>query len=710
MGTLTPVRRGNLVALAAVAMIATGCTTMNANEPALESHQFDPVPLAEVGREDLKPIEPRSTNELLTAALDALDKANEAQENGDHEGSLQYYTLMLELLIEADLDPDVFYSLRSEFGKIIDVTTEKTLLAKRDTPQPWRPSETPGLVQSDIPIPDPLPERVAKQRDKILKVYPTRFHAGLERSQKYAPYIQARLKEEGLPKDLMWLAMVESQFYSKARSRAGAVGMWQFMASTGRRYDLRVDHYVDERMDWQKSTDAALAYLKDLYNIFGGNWPLAVTAYNKGERGLEKAITAGGGERNLWRLLETAGADRHLRLETKEFYPKLCASILVANSPGAFGFEVKGEEGEDVVVVAVKGSYDLQDLDRASGLPSGTLKTLNPKFLHGCTPPDGTSTVMVPTARKTQFASALNTVTQLKPGFHIVKRGDTVSQIASRYHVGQSELMRVNKISSPKRLRIGQRLMIPGVVTRSSSGGTAVASTSTGSDGRKVYTVRSGDCLSDIAKSQRVSVSNLQQWNNLTKSRIYVGQKLKVSAAGAAPASAPPKGEKRTHVVAKNECIGTIAEKYGVSQSSLMSWNKLTKRSVLRVGQKLAVYGGASASSGAAPSANTTHKVAKGENPWIIAEKYGVSVENFLAWNSLNKKSVLHVGDEYRVAGPASAAADSGPKKIVHVVARGQNPTTIAKRYGVSLSDLFEWNGWSKAPVLQIGNKIVVYK
>jgi membrane-bound lytic murein transglycosylase D len=204
--------------------------------------------------------------------------------------------------------------------------------------------------------------------------------------------------------------------------------------------------------------------------------------------------------------------------------------------------------------------------------------------------------------------------------------------------------------------------------------------------------------------------------------------------------------------VAKGEAVSTIAAKYGVSSKDLMAWNKLTPKSVIKVGDELSVH--ATAKNQTAPgqtddppaSAVITHKVAKGEAVSTIAAKYGVSSKDLMAWNKLTPRSVIRVGDALVVHAPAknqetatpdhgeakgtirlakrevsetttpepktesASTEDNGGQKTTHVVGRGQNPTTIARRYGVSISDLYKWNGWSKQHVLQVGDKVTVYK
>ncbi len=726
------------MAAGTLAVLVAGCTTTSR-----DVHQFKPVPVARVGAVELEPAAPPSAMDLLRAAEEAFRAANAAQEKGDHEAALRQYTLMLEMLIEADLDPAIFYNLRNEFDSILTSTSQQAPLYERMRPAfEGEVAYGPGIM-GDLPIKFPLNERVLTEIGEIQNVQPytENFQAGLNRSAKYGPYIRSELAKAGLPKDLMWLAMVESQFTPKIISRAGAGGMWQFMRSTGRRYNLRIDYYVDERFHWQKCTQAAITYLKDLYELFG-SWPLAISAYNMGEGGIERAIAANGGERDLWTLLDTPPAAYHIRRETKKFYPKLLATIIIANNPERYGFTLEPQAPDPCVSVPVKGPYSLAALDKACGLPSGTLGRLNPHLIRGVSP-SGTYEITVPTDMRTKMLAALKKVPRVtyasgEPGVHVVRPGETISHISQRYRVSAKELMRINKIRSARRLQVGKRLTIPGHA--SAVGGSAGSVRTHG--GSHIYQVKSGDTLYDIAKAEKVTVDDLQKWNNLGgRSRIHIGQRLYVSPPSASSASGT--GTKQNHVVRAGEYPAKIARRYGVQLEDFLRWNKLTKTSKIMIGDKLVVYtdgppeaanirsSGPKTKAALPPgAAKIIHKVAQGDNASVIAAKYGVRTTDVLAWNALTARSILHIGDEcvvyvapegVRKRAQSAEAPPSPPEatpskpeedaeRIVHIVATGQNPTTIARRYGVRLSQLFDWNGWKKAPILHIGDEVVIYK
>lgn len=736
-------------------VLAAGC--------AKDIHQFEPLPPGSVGTADLAaPVEPRSVTELLRDAEKAFQEANAAQERGDHEAALRQYTVMLELLIEADLDPGIFYSLRGEFETVLNTSTRHASVFEHRRRHLFSEEDFGALRgYSEIQIPFPLPERVLAEIDEIQTGYPKNFQAGLDRSQKYLPYIREELRKAGLPEELAWVAMVESLYTPKIVSRAGAGGMWQFMKSTGKRYNLRIDSHVDERFNWQSSTRAAIGYLTDLYQMFDGDWALAVTAYNMGEGGLERAIADNGGDRNLWTLLEAPPAANRIPLEAKKYYARFLATLIVASNPERYGFRTNPQPPENTVRIAVKGMYSLNDLDKAMGLPAGTLEALNPDLIQRVTPPTGEYAVAVPVEHRQTFLAALQKVktVQYAGGTHTVRRGETIAGIAARYGVNGDELMRLNGIRSARHLQTGARLKLPSGAQAASNvlaQGGAPSELDQPAPPR-TYRVKPGDTLYDIARAHRVSVGDIQKWNELGRSaRIQVGRTLYVSdpsvkgetvSEAPAPAAEPVQTaavevekheEEILHTVVAGEYPAAIAAKYGMSLDEFLTLNRLTKTSTIHVGDKLRVRGAAapvaataknepSGETPAAPPAEPklVHKVAQGETAGAIAQRYGVSTKDLLAWNKLTARSVLHIGDElvvYPKGAPATAAASSerivtasatptsDDGRIVHVVARGHNPTTIARRYGVSVSDLFRWNEWPKNHVLRVGDQVVIFK
>jgi membrane-bound lytic murein transglycosylase D len=292
------------------------------------------------------------------------------------------------------------------------------------------------------------------------------------RSGRYLGMIREVLQSRGLPEELAYTAMIESGFNPLAVSRAGAKGMWQFMVGTARRYGLRVDRWIDERLDPKKSTVAAAAYLKDLYNMFG-SWTLAQAAYNAGEMKVIRAIRATGSS-DFWALAKT----NHLHPETKDFVPAIHAATLIAQNPAQYGFEFAEGGPIPVETVSVPPSTDLRRLATKTGIAPDALKALNPVLVRAVTPPNDRWPLAVPAGTRSKVLTALapaprRPTTVAKRGgptrtvgardeieVHVVRPRETVSSIAKQYGVSVVDVLRWNRLQEQARIRPGDRLRI----------------------------------------------------------------------------------------------------------------------------------------------------------------------------------------------------------------------------------------------------------
>lgn len=368
--------------------------------------------------------------------------------------------------------------------------------------------------------------------DRFARDIPDRFATYLARLGRYEEMIRPKLREAGLPQDLIYLAMIESGMNPNAYSHAHAVGMWQFIASTGQRYGLEVNYWVDERRDPEKATDAAIAFLSDLYREFG-SWYLAAAAYNGGPNrvrwGIERV-----GSNDFWDLSDA----RVLRRETRNYVPKIIAAALIAKNPARYGFDdVEAMEPMRYDTVTVPEATSIDVIAEAAGTTEDRIERLNPQFRRHVTPPGDTARVLVPAGRATQFAANYaeipedERVTWLT---HRVTRGQTLSEIASRYGTSVRAITSSNDGVSPRRLQIGQRLVIPRATRAPASvGSTQMASmrerARSGPNGTREITVRAGDTLWTIARAYDVSTEQLMAWNDLESNVIRPGDELTVS-------------------------------------------------------------------------------------------------------------------------------------------------------------------------------------
>ncbi|NJC88960.1 MAG: LysM peptidoglycan-binding domain-containing protein [Desulfuromonas sp.] len=432
----------------------------------------------------------------------------------------------------------------------------------------------------------------------------------LERSTAYLPMMQEIFAEQGLPRDLVYLAMIESGFNNKAYSRARASGPWQFIEGTGRVYGLSNDWWRDERRDPEKAPRAAARHLSDLYRMFDGDWYLALAAYNAGAGKIKKAIERYG-TRDFWQL--THGS--YLRKETKEYVPKMLAGLMIAKHPEYYGFtELNYQEPLAYEQVEIPSVTDVEVIARLTESDYETIKKLNPELKRWSTPPGAESyQVRLPVGSGVLFAERYAQLPENQRAnfvYYKVKKGDTPNVLARRYNVRSDDILRFNNLRSSKSLRVGQNLLIPlnpeaGKMSlaelRESLRDDAPAAKS-GKGGTKSYTVRSGDSLWKIAKRFNVSEKQLRSWNGLGgKNSLKVGQALVVAAASgkgkpaavarntspAAPKAAKADLKKIVYQVRSGDSLWTISRQFDVDAHQIRNWNKLSKNTILRPGQRL---------------------------------------------------------------------------------------------------------------------------
>jgi membrane-bound lytic murein transglycosylase D len=282
------------------------------------------------------------------------------------------------------------------------------------------------------------------------------FSGALSRGSRYLPAIREAFVAEGLPPELAYVALVESEFRAEAVSGAKAKGFWQFMPATGRRFGLAQDSWVDERSDTEKATRAAAQYLRHLHGIFE-DWNLALAAYNAGEGTVRRAIRRHG-TNDFWELARA----RALPRETRDYVPRIQAAILVAGAPERYGFAIDPAEPLPVDTVEVDGPFALRDVARCTGLDLETLQDLNPMLVRRATPAHRTFDLRVPQGSAEDVAACLESVPQVKT--HVVRgRGVTLAVVARKYGTRVSDLARVNGLATRSRLKLarGTELIIP---------------------------------------------------------------------------------------------------------------------------------------------------------------------------------------------------------------------------------------------------------
>jgi membrane-bound lytic murein transglycosylase D len=383
-------------------------------------------------------------------------------------------------------------------------------------------SQEPGLPDEELPPAD-IPLALNDKVEYFINYFQTKakpsFSKWLSRSTRYLPLMKEILKQEGMPEDLVYVAMIESGFNLRAQSWASAVGPWQFMSATGKRYSLKIDQWIDERKDPVKATTAAALYLKELYGMFNGDWYLAAAGYNAGENKIMRAIGMYNSS-DFWEISRGS----YLKRETKEYVPKLLAAAIIAKDPAKYGFaDIAYLPPIEFETVKIPSRTDLELVAKLSGTTFDTIKDLNPDLRHWCTPPNYPDyELKLPKGTRQQFEVAYAKVPAdqryTEKTFYTryqAKKKDTLKSVARRFGLSEGDLADLNGISRKSRIG-GKTLVVPAkqTVDFSREGRTVTASIKNSSH-NKYYTVKKGDTLESLSRQFKVSTKLLSTWNNM---------------------------------------------------------------------------------------------------------------------------------------------------------------------------------------------------
>jgi len=387
-----------------------------------------------------------------------------------------------------------------------------------------------GLDLTHTGIPLFLNDRVQSWIDVFTGRERQRFALYLTRQGQFEAMILAKLEERGMPQELLYLALIESGYSPIARSRARAVGMWQFMAATARIEGLVVSEFLDERRDVERATDAALKHLTKLHQRYG-SWYLAAAAYNSGAGRVDRALKARArgatGSDSLYWLIHAS-----LPRETREYVPKLVAATVIAKNRAAFGFDdvvPLAPEAHDRVTIPDATDFDV--IAEAAGVDAAVVAALNPHLPRHVTPPGRSVQVRLPMGTGDAFQLAYDQIPpekRVRFRTHVVSRGQTLGGIAARYGTSVRVLQDANGIRNAGRISIGQRIRIPsaGSTVRVAAAAAKPAGPSA-APSTETYRVRTGDSIWTIARRKGVSTADLLRWNKLTeKSIIRPGDRL----------------------------------------------------------------------------------------------------------------------------------------------------------------------------------------
>lgn len=434
-----------------------------------------------------------------------------------------------------------------------------------------------------------------------------------QRATPYIYHILEALDKRNMPLDLALLPIVESAYQPFAYSRSHASGIWQFIPGTGKMYGLKQNWWYDGRRDITEATRGALDYLEKLNKQFNGDWQHALASYNSGEYNVERSI-----KRNKSANKDTDFFSLRLPRETRGYVPSLLAIAEIIANPDKYNITLVSIPDKPYFEkVDIGGQLDLSTAATLSGLSMDKLYTLNPGFNRWATDPDGPHSLLVPINKAQQFKTGLMAIPQeerMAWNQHVIKQGETLSDIAERYKTNVATIKETNKLRG-NLIRTGRSLVIPTpkepgkFYTLSQENRWLAGLKKEGSGNKYIYTIRRGDSLWIIGRRYNVSIKDLTSWNGInTRSVIRPGQKLTLwinssdendNTQTIAVAYTRSEEGHIEYTVKKGDSLWLISQKFGVTITQLQKWNNLQNRRYLQPGQKLLLHNAPALTTGA---------------------------------------------------------------------------------------------------------------
>jgi len=564
-------------------------------------------------------------------------------------------------------------------------------------------------------------EKVIKALSYYIRSKPQTINRWLQRADFYLPVMKKMFADSGLPQDLAYLPLIESGFNPQAYSRAKAAGIWQFIQSTGKIYGLRHNYWLDERRDPLKSTESAIRYLKKLYGDFG-NWHLALAAYNCGEGGVGRAINRSG-TTDYWQL--------PLPKETKNYVPSYLAALTIAKNPDIFNFTSDSSRVFDFDTVTISECIDMRDIADSLNIDFETFKKSNPHITHWCTPPDVSNVCLyLPKGNAETFYAFVNSIPDDKKVrwyVYKIRKGDLVQTIAKRFKVSADAIREINRLNKSSKIIAGKTLFIPipakvGVVQYAEVTTAPAPVTKQkavpNNTGKVQYKVKQGETISGIALMFDVSEGELEDWNNVSNSKIRAGQILTIYTNGKAPQKAVTTTQQAgTYKVVEGDTPSSVCRKFNITLDDLATLNNLDKNNpVIKIDQILSVQQQSAPEKQKSVSlANMIkYEIVPGDNLYKIALNFSISLDELMSANNFNDNTVIHAGQVIRVPSNGTSrvrkSQEISANVVYYKVKQGDNLWNIAANFGTTVQNLYKLNDLNKDSIIMPGDTLKVLR
>jgi membrane-bound lytic murein transglycosylase D len=550
------------------------------HNPTANDLSFDPDYMGNGDRESTIP----KNGTFIDDALELCETAQKFWQKGELENALDALDQAYDLIIKVDTyDKPILTQQKDDLRfmiskRILEIYASRNIVVNGN--------------YNEIPL--TLNEHVQHEIDLLTTGGEKNFFIeSYKRSGQYRPMIVEALKNAGLPEEISWLPLIESGFKVNALSSARALGLWQFIPSTGYKFGLKRDLYIDERLDFEKSTEAAIAYLKELHQIFG-DWSTVLAAYNCGEGRVLRVIRTQNVNYldNFWDLYN------RLPRETARYVPRFLATLHIVNNLEKYGLDaIEPFPPLEYETVTISQEAHVKAVAKSIDVPENTLKSLNPELRNNILPPEEYS-LRVPVGKSDTLMAKINDI-PLYSAPPPPKPSQAAHSIQTRHRV------------------------------------------------------RKGESLSLIAKRYGVSMETIARANNLSKKSFIVsGQTLKIPAENTTKANikTPQRSIQKPvteHVVSAGDSLWVLARKYGTTTEKIKESNKL-KTSALSIGQVLKIEG-SSSTSPTKTAQLAKYKVTRGDTPFSIAQRHNMRVKRFLQINQLHSNSKIFPGQSYYV-------------------------------------------------------------